>query len=356
MRNLSRLLLKSLWGAAFLAAESLCRADDAPDVAAPPEAKAETEPESTKNEAESPVKPNTNLRTKTLGGRQFWADVSFFRGWRTQRNIFTGHHRLLDAGDVRHAWGTLPQCRQKLDEIRREANLAPMSGEAVVLVHGVIRSSKSMQKLQRRLAEAGYTVVPFDYPSTRIDVPGAAGHLRQVLESLEGIERVHVVAFSLGGLVARCCLGEYEEPRLGRLVLVGVPNRGAELADLLRNLWAFKFVYGPAGQQLISTTEGFAAGLAVPKCEFAVIAGGRGEPRGYNPFIPGDDDGTVSVASTRLPGAADFALVPALHTPLIGNSQTLEYALRFLKEGRLREQGDREPIEAAAPPAIDPCR
>ena len=36
---------------------------------------------------------------KTLGGRQFWGDVHYFRGWRIQQNVFTKHYRLLDPGD-----------------------------------------------------------------------------------------------------------------------------------------------------------------------------------------------------------------------------------------------------------------
>ena len=43
----------------------------------------------------------------TLGGKQFWADELFFHQWRIQRNVFTGHCRLLDEHDLRHASGTL---------------------------------------------------------------------------------------------------------------------------------------------------------------------------------------------------------------------------------------------------------
>ena len=35
-----------------------------------------------------------------------------------------------------------------------------------------------------------------------------------------------------------------------------------------------------------------------------VLAGGRGDIRGYNPKIPGDDDGVVGVEEMSLPGAA----------------------------------------------------
>ncbi|MGQ9575532.1 MAG: hypothetical protein ACUVUC_09450 [Thermoguttaceae bacterium] len=31
----------------------------------------------------------------TLGGKQFWADELLFHQWRIQRNVLTGHCRLL---------------------------------------------------------------------------------------------------------------------------------------------------------------------------------------------------------------------------------------------------------------------
>ena len=50
------------------------------------------EPDDAPGEAKS--KPNLPIRT--LGGRQFWADVDWFAGWRIQEHVWTGHHRLLD--------------------------------------------------------------------------------------------------------------------------------------------------------------------------------------------------------------------------------------------------------------------
>ncbi len=40
--------------------------------------------------------PLPNLPLPTMGGKQFWSDVRWRSGWRVQRHIWTGHHRLLD--------------------------------------------------------------------------------------------------------------------------------------------------------------------------------------------------------------------------------------------------------------------
>ena len=288
---------------------------------------------------------NPNLPTKTLGGQQFWGDVVHFHGWRIQQNALTEHFRLIDGDDVRHAWGTREQCQTKLDEIKREKKLPQMSGDGVLLVHGITRSSKSMAGYREPLEKAGFQVFPFDYPSTQVDINASAEYLHQVIESLEGIERLHIVAHSMGGVVTRAYRAKHCDARLNRLVLVGSPQNGAELADFMldkANL-IFKPIFGPAGQQLITDQAGFLAKLPKPDVEFAVIAGGHA-PNGYNPLIPGDDDGIVSVASTRLAGAADYLYVEALHLALNRNATTHAATVRFLQTGKLREEGEPQPI------------
>lgn len=286
-----------------------------------------------------------NLRSKTLGGREFWGDVRHFHGWRIQHNVITKHYRLLDGDDVRHAWGTREQCQAKLDEIRREQKLPPMSGEGVILIHGLARSSKSMAAFRTPLEQAGFRVFPFDYPSTRVEIDEAAEYLHQVIESLEGIERLHIVAHSMGGVVARAYRAKHRDERLRRLVLLGSPQKGAELADLLQGKanFVFKLIWGPAGQQLGTGQDGLLAKLPVPDVEFAVIAG-QHPPNGFNPLIPGDDDGVVSVASTQLEGAVDSLFVESLHLALNRHAAVHTATVRFLQTGKLREKDDPQPI------------
>lgn len=288
---------------------------------------------------------NPNVPTKTLGGREFWGDVTHFHGWRIQQNVVTKHFRLIDGDDVRHAWGTREECQAKLDEIKREKKLPKMSGEGVLLVHGITRSSKSMSGYREPLEKAGFCVFPFDYPSTRVDLDASAEYLHQVIESLDGIERLHIVAHSMGGIVARTYRAKHRDERLNRLVLVGSPQNGAEMADLMKdkaNL-VFKTVFGPAGQQLITDQAGFLSKLPKPDVEFAVITGGHA-PNGFNPLIPDDDDGIVSVASTRLAGAVDSLYVESLHLALNRNETVHAATVRFLQTGKLRAEGDPQPI------------
>ncbi len=296
-------------------------------------------------EPDSPKTSRTvNVATKTLGGGQFWGDVRFVRGWRMQQNVFTGHFRLLDPADVRRGWGTREACDEQLDGLIEAGKIKPMSGTAVILLHGAIRSSKSMNQMAEVMRKEGYTVVPFDYPSTRVGIDQSADFLQQVIERLVGIKTIHFVTHSMGGLVVRSWSGRYEDRRIGRLVMLGVPNRGAWMAERVQGNLLFRILYGPAGQQLGSDPEGFIAKLATPRFEFAVIAGQAGKPGGYNPLVPGDDDGTVAISSTRLPGATDFAAIRGLHSFLMNQPQVIDWTRRFLKSGHLRKNGRRQPI------------
>jgi len=281
---------------------------------------------------------------KTLGGRQFWGDVAYFHGWRIQHNIVTGHYRLLDEDDYRHASGSLDDCRNKLKQIKRERKLPPMKGKAVILIHGIVRSSKSMGKLRERLERDGYHVFGLDYPSTRVGIAKSAEYLHRVIQSLDGIEEINLVVHSLGGLIVRQYCKDHKDKRLHRMVMLGVPNNGAQLADRFERNVLFRAIFGPAGRQLGTDPDGLISKLPAPPFEFAIIAGARGSLKGYNPLIPGDDDGTVAVSSTRLPGAADFMTVRSLHSFMMRNSEVIDATARFLKSGHLRADGKRHPI------------
>jgi pimeloyl-ACP methyl ester carboxylesterase len=289
--------------------------------------------------------PETEIPAmKTFGGRQFWADVHFFRGWRIQKNIFTKNYRLLNTENYRYARGSFKDCLKKLNETKKEEKIPEMTGAAVIVVHGILRSSKSFSSLKTRLKKDHYEVVSFDYPSTQIEIKEAAEYLHQTIDSLEGIKEIHFVVHSMGGLLVRAYLKEHRDSRIKRMVMLGVPNFGAKMADHLKTNLLFRAIFGPAGQQLISDPEGFVDKLPIPDFEFGIIAGARGTENGYNPFISGDDDGTVSVLSTKLPGASDFISVHCLHSFMPSHVESSELAVRFIEKGHFRETGDPQPI------------
>ena len=105
--------------------------------------------------------------------------------------------------------------------------------EKVVLLHGYGRSDVSMLILNSALTEAGYDVHSLDYPSTDTAPAALAEMIGTEIDSCckDRAETVHFVGHSFGGLLLRDYLGKNKPINLGRVVLIGTPNKGSELAD-----------------------------------------------------------------------------------------------------------------------------
>ncbi|MFV1967376.1 MAG: esterase/lipase family protein [Pirellulaceae bacterium] len=297
-----------------------------------------------------------NLASPTLGGKQLWSDELVFHDWRIQRNAWTGHFRLLDDKNVRRAWGTFAHCRGRLDEYKRERQLPPLQPRVILVVHGLVRSRSSMSGLCEYLREhtEKTTVLNVSYASSRESLREHAASLAKVIGHLEGIQQIDLVAHSLGNLVIRHYLadrqqipaGSQPQPRVHRIVMLAPPNNGAALAEQFRNNTLFQTIWGTSGLELAKKWTSVEKHLAIPDCQFGIIAGGTGQDGGRNPLLQGDDDMIVSVAETRLRGAYDFVVVPALHSMIMDHSKAREYTLRFLEYGYFLEESKRCPIPA----------
>ena len=276
-----------------------------------------------------------NLPTATMGGTQLWRDAHVFAGWRIQENVLTGHFRLLDSEDIRRAWGSYTQCKERLDELKRIEGIQPPGKHLVLLVHGILRSTGTFSALEKALIETGFDAVAISYPSSRGTIEEHAEGLARLLDRQEGTETVSFVTHSMGGLVVRHLLARERAWKrrieVRRIVLIAPPNRGSAIARLLEDVPAYRLIFGAAGQQLTPAEVSRAPGLEHP---FAIIAGGKGDGRGFNPLLPGDDDGTVRVAETRLEGAADFLVVPEIHALISNHRETIRATIDFLKHGR----------------------
>ncbi len=300
-----------------------------------------------------PVEGNINFPTVTGGGKQFWSDELVFHRWRIQLNVISGHYRLLDENDYRHAWGTFDQCREKLATLQREKTLPPMNGRAVLTLHGLFRSRDATEGLGQYLEEeADFTWLNVGYASTRRSIDDHAASLAKVLEHLDGIDEVHFVCHSLGNLVVRRYLGEAlqpeprwkTDPRLKRMVMLGPPNQGAHMAEIFKNNKVFGLVMGPSGKQLAGGWTEVEKRLATPQFDFGIIAGNLKTTNLYNPLVVGDDDFVVGIEETRLDGARDFMAVPLHHGQLLHDKQVREYVRTFLCEGCFISDEKRQPL------------
>ena len=206
--------------------------------------------------------------------------------------------------------------------------------EQVVLLHGIARSASHMEALAMLLKSEGYSVLNLDYPSTDHPLDVLASMVAsEVGKKTRADQPVHFVGYSMGGIVTRAVLNKYRPDNLGRVVQLASPNGGSEIADFLKENWLYETFYGPAGQQLVTQDAGIADLLGDVEYELGVIAGNSTIDPVSSAIIPGDDDGKVSVESTKVDGMRDHIVVAATHTFFPDNKEVQTQTVRFLKTG-----------------------
>ncbi|WP_349016979.1 alpha/beta fold hydrolase [Bradyrhizobium sp. Arg237L] len=209
--------------------------------------------------------------------------------------------------------------------------------DGVVLLHGISRTARSFRKMESAIARSGYATLNLDYASRRKALEALAADIHPDIKTfasrLSG--QMHVVCHSMGGLLTRVYLAKHRPPNLGRVVMLGTPNGGSEIADRLKNVVLYRAFFGPAGQQL-GTLRDAATMALLPPIEYPVgiIAGKRSIYPVASAFLPRPHDGRVSVANTKLDGMTDHIVVRTSHPWLVRSDEAIAQTITFLREGK----------------------
>lgn len=193
-------------------------------------------------------------------------------------------------------------------------------------MHGVV-----MQYMESQLKQRGYEVYTFSYRSIKYSLSENADKLIAFVEKNSCETDVkHFVGHSLGGLLIRLAYEKAPHQFNGRIVTVGTPHSGSEVARRVAST-LHENILGEAYENALDgdlpTWQG--------KIELGTIAGTKCIGIGMVlDDLDKPNDGTVTVAETRLKNATDHIELPLSHTALVYSKRVIKQTAHFLQNGR----------------------
>jgi pimeloyl-ACP methyl ester carboxylesterase len=177
-----------------------------------------------------------------------------------------------------------------------------------------------MRAIERKLRQNRFDVINWGYASTRQSIAFHSKRLFDSLEScclLDDYQQVHLVGYSMGGIIARHTVASEPEFPPGRVVLLAAPNRGTHVAR------AAARVIGricPTLNDLSDAQFSTANSIRTPKGrEIGVIAA--------------KNDWVVPLSHTHLADQRDHIVVPGDHLRLPLMRETSRQVVTFLQSG-----------------------
>lgn len=223
--------------------------------------------------------------------------------------------------------------------------LIPVQAHAscVVLLHGLARTDSSMKKLEVELQKENYKTVNVDYPSRDHVIEKLAEiAITPAIEQCSSQSEINFVTHSLGGILVRQYLSDHTIPNLGRVVMLGPPNKGSEVVDKLKDVPGFHFINGDAGMQLGTGEMSVPNKLGPATFDVGIIAGTQSINLILSLIIPETDDGKVSVERTKLEGMNDHIEMDTTHPFMMKNKKVIAQVLHYLKNGEFERKQNSE--------------
>ena len=343
MHRPSNALFAAAWLAYGMFLSVASKADDSTaDSAQPPRATAEATPDPTAGTAEKVLPAASD--TEWLGSLRSsadalqWTDTIIRHDWRLQHRPGSDAFRILDPADRVVQEGTREACLEAFSALEHSGQMPAVSGPTVIVLHGLGEGRRSMRPLVEYLrSNLDSTVLSFGYASTGAGIDDHGRALATVIAGLPATDEISFVGHSLGNLVVRRWMGlavDGDLARVHRMVMLGPPNQGSELARRVAKIGMLVALSNGAARELVLDWNRVSPNLAVPSCPFGIVAGGKGDGRGYSSFLAGDDDAVVRVEETTLAGAGDFLLVPVRHSAMMKAPAVQQATAAFLETGQ----------------------
>ena len=194
--------------------------------------------------------------------------------------------------------------------------------ELVVLIHGFAAPAWVLKPIARHLQAAGYEAIIWSYPSYRKTLREHSDHFAAELLRLsqrEDISKIHVVAHSMGTVVARGALRKICDKKIqaGKVVLMAPPNRGTNWSRWFGPIvkWLIPTVY-----DLSNSPTSYVNQLPSPDYWYVGI-------------VRADFDFLIPRNSLELSEQRDFIAFPTMHSGLLFRRDVAKSVQCFLSTG-----------------------
>ena len=220
----------------------------------------------------------------------------------------------------------------------------PPNGERIVFIHGfqpLIRKPYDMLGARLYMARRGYETLNIKYTpldGSIAEIADAAwAKIKQA--GFDAPDRpFHIIAHSMGGIVAHEMIARHNPTNLGRVVMWGTPLHGCEFADALNDSPLlgpiFKKLGGQPGQELqVKSDASF---------KDAKIGYEAGMIAGVSKLVPlsdifigeaGPHDGIVPLARTQHDGLKEHITLKISHVGMLMSPRVYLHTEHFLKSG-----------------------
>lgn len=213
------------------------------------------------------------------------------------------------------------------------------SVKCAIVLHGLARTSNSMNTITKALKKAGYITLNQSYESTKKKIEELSPVISEAMDfcKQQNANEIYFVSHSMGGILVRHYFQNKQAENVKAVVMFSPPNHGSEIVDAFKNQSWFKWLNGPAGSQLGTEPTSLPNSLKPINLSVGVLTGNESSDPWFSYLFKGPNDGKVSMESAKLQEMKDFLVVPHGHTFIMNADDVVEQTLYFLKNNKFKQ-------------------